>query len=488
MRTAFASGTIGLLGFAVLAIRFADDRHLVAPTAIFWLVVIAASLCVATSLAVAALAVRLRQSELGIISAFFFSASVLPLVHGLTIPGVLYGNNTVTMTSVFLAIPVGLVAAWIVGLAARPGRPGRPVHHWPIALAATFVVSLGLGALLLVEPQINVHPEPGSVPGIAAALASFGATFWLASRHVRLAMIAERPAPMVVAAGYVLVGASALVFLGASMWSTYFWIAHVVDISGVFLATIGALIVYSRRGSIFAVMAPVTAIDSRAAFEYGLAPVVHRFVADLETKDRITRDHVVRTGALAIDVACALELDAETVRRAGMVGLLHDIGKLDIPDAILAKPGALSNAEFDVMKTHARKGAELAAATSVIADLAPAIGAHHERPDGRGYPDGLSAESIPMEARIVSACDAYDAMSCTRHYRSGMDAEKVRAILREHAGAQWDAGVVAALLRVVDGRCEADVWALDGVGTTAAVGSDLPPRIGCDCASTHAVV
>lgn len=334
-----------------------------------------------------------------------------------------------------------------------------------------------LGLLLLAYPSARVFPDPGSGLGIAYALAAFALAVGFGWRHVRLAEIAERPEPMVVGMGYLLVGASALVFAGASMWSTYFWLAHAVDIAGVFLATIGALVLYRRHGSVFTVLGPVTAVEPRQAFEVGLSPVVHRFVADLEAKDQITRDHVIRTGALAVDVAAELGLSPADVRRAGLVGLLHDVGKLEIPDEVLQKPDRLSDDEFAVMRSHATIGGDLLAATPVLADLAPAVRAHHERLDGRGYPDRLEGEEIPLVARIVSVCDSYDAMAFTRHYRMGMDPDRVRAILAEHAGAQWDPIVVDALLRVVDRRDERATWSLDGVGRDE---EPLAP-IGCDC-------
>ncbi|MEM1332704.1 MAG: HD-GYP domain-containing protein [Actinomycetota bacterium] len=477
MQRVFVFGVVATVAVAVASVVWLDHIRLVAPTALFWIVVVAATQCVITSLMLARLALRSNQAELGIVASFFFAASVLPLVHGITVPGVLYGDNGVTTTSVFLAVPVGAAAAAAVAVSIRSARSHTA---WRTTMMGTFAATSVLGAVLLAQPQISLHPTSGSTTAILASLASFAITTLLAARHVRLAVIAEHWSPLVVSAGYVLVGGTALMFIGASAWSTYFWLAHAIDIVGVSLATIGAFVVYRRRGGVFAVMAPITALDSRRAFESGLAPVVHRFVADLESKDRITRDHVVRTGALAIEVAEELRLDARTVRHCGLVGLLHDVGKLEIPDEILTKPGSLTDEEFAVMREHARLGAELVAASPVLADLAPAIRAHHERLDGRGYPDALAGGEIPPVARVIAACDAYDAMSHTRHYRAGMDADRVRSILLENAGTQWDVDVVDALLRVIATRTDDDVWTLDAVGT-APEQDGAPIRIGCDC-------
>ncbi|MEM7273338.1 MAG: HD-GYP domain-containing protein [Actinomycetota bacterium] len=492
MRTFYAWSVAVTAAVAIGAVSLLDDHRWEAPTLLFWLVVLAASGCAITALGVARLADRLGQAELGIVAAFFFPTSVLPLVHGLTTPGVLYGPNEVTMTSVFLTLPVSGLAALIVARAAA-----GPGYRWRRWLVATFAVVTVLAGVLLAMPDLRLYPTPGGPAAVVFAAAAFAGAVGLGSRHVQLAEIAGRPAPAVVAIGYLLVGASALVFLGASVWSTYFWLAHLADVTGVFLATIGAIVVYWRQGSVFAVLSPITALEPRGAFEYGLTPVVHRFVADLERKDRITRDHVVRTGALAIDVATALGLPPDEVRRCGLVGLLHDVGKLEIPDEVLTKPGRLTDEEFEIIKTHTVVGAELVAAAPPLADLAPAVRAHHERLDGTGYPDRLAGAAIPLTARIVAVCDSYDAMSFTRHYRSGMDPDKVRSILREHAGSQWDPQVVETLLGVIDGRADGAVWALDGIGRGAAAipegagpgpgHRDSVPPIGCDCVPTTLV-
>lgn len=471
MRIVYGITVVALLAAGVVSVASLDRYAWVAPTFLFWLVVIAASLCVVASVFVGVLAHRLDQLELAVVAAFFFGGSMLPVVHGLTTPGVLYGDNPATMSSVCLAIPVGAAAGGFV--AHGPGR-------WRVRLLTSSGLVVWLSILLLVYPSTRIFPNPGSALGIAYALGAFGLAIGFGWRHVRLAEIAERPQPLIVAIGYVLLGASALVFLGASPWSTYFWLAHAVDIVGVFCATIGALVVYHRHGSISAVLEPITALAPRQAFEVGLSPVVHRFVADLEAKDTITRDHVIRTGALAVDVADELGLPPAEIRRCGLVGLLHDVGKLEIPDSVLKKRGRLTDEEFAVMRSHAEIGCELVAGSDVVADLSLAVRGHHERIDGRGYPDGLEGEEIPIVARVVSVCDSYDAMAYTRHYREGMDAAQVRAILQEHAGAQWDPEVVDALLRVVDGRADDEIWALQRVGRGDTGDDDAHP-IGCGC-------
>lgn len=197
------------------------------------------------------------------------------------------------------------------------------------------------------------------------------------------------------------------------------------------------------------VLLPVLERDPLAAMEVGLAPVVRSFVAALGSKDQLTRDHVVRVGELALRVGERFHLAPRRLRHLGLGAILHDVGKLAVSDDILTKPGRLTSAEFERMKRHTVDGERLLRLTPGLEQAARFVRSHHERVDGRGYPDGLSGEEIPLEARIIAACDGYDAIAHTRHYRSGLGRDGATAILEEHAGSQWDARVVAQVLAVV---------------------------------------
>ncbi len=461
--------------FAVLGVRVGLVGT--APELLFGIVVVAASLCVVTSIGLLVVAHHHDRAELGFVATCFYAVSLLPLVHGLTVPGVLYGENAVTMTSVFLAVPFGLL-----GLAPSVGRTtaaGRAIaRRWRSWVAGHGAIVTVVAVTLLARPDLHFFPEPGSTTAWFAGGATFAAAALAGWRHAWLADVAGRAAPMVIGVGLLLVGSSAFAFIDTVPFSFWFWAVHALDITGVFLATIGGVVVHRRGLSADEVIAPVVAVDPHAALELGLSPIVERFVADLRAKDQITRDHVVRTADLAVEVALELGLDAEVVRRTGTAALLHDVGKLEIPMEILGKPGRLTDDEFAVMRTHTEIGDRLLATSPGLESLAPSVRGHHERFDGTGYPDRLDGVDIPIEARIVSACDAHDAMANTRHYRTGMEPAKVRAILLEHSGSQWDPRVVDALLRVLDRRPADAPNRLDGVGD--ALGS-ADREFGCEC-------
>jgi diguanylate cyclase (GGDEF)-like protein/putative nucleotidyltransferase with HDIG domain len=159
--------------------------------------------------------------------------------------------------------------------------------------------------------------------------------------------------------------------------------------------------------------------------------------------------HSETVGRYAELMARELGLSERRVGRVRLAGLLHDVGKVGVPDAILRKPGALTDEERAVILRHPELGAQILEHPS-LADVQAWVGAHHERPDGTGYPHGLAGEELPLEARVVAVADAYEAMTSDRSYRDAIGAERARAELRRHAGTQFDAEVVAAFLAVLD--------------------------------------
>ncbi len=168
--------------------------------------------------------------------------------------------------------------------------------------------------------------------------------------------------------------------------------------------------------------------------------------------------HSQQVADLSGEVARAYGLSEEAVLRCRLGGWLHDVGKIAIPDRILAKPGALDDDEWAVMHTHSVIGELLVSRVDGLAEAAPAVRHHHERVDGTGYPDGLAGDAIPIEARIIAAADAYSAITVDRPYRRSRSQQIAIEELRESVGTHLDGDVVEALVRALDRR-ESDVAA-----------------------------
>jgi putative methionine-R-sulfoxide reductase with GAF domain len=179
--------------------------------------------------------------------------------------------------------------------------------------------------------------------------------------------------------------------------------------------------------------------------------VIFSLARAVEAKDIYTEAHterVARTSRALGESAGITGADLEDLYRGGMI---HDIGKIGVPDAILLKPEALSATEFEVIRRHPLVGEEIARPLRSAASLLSIIRHHHERMDGRGYPDGLKGEQVPMLARIVAICDAFDAMISDRPYRPGRRPEEAIEVLRQGAGTQWDSRLVDIFVQEIVG-------------------------------------
>lgn len=170
-------------------------------------------------------------------------------------------------------------------------------------------------------------------------------------------------------------------------------------------------------------------------------------VAAIEARDPYTSGHSQRVARYARVIARAAGLSGKSADRVVVAALLHDVGKIHEEFApILRKPGRLTDDEFDVMKSHSQRGATLVGKVSHFADLVPAIKSHHEAWDGRGYPDKLSGDEIPLGARVIALADTIDAMSTSRPYREAMSADTVRDEIDRESGRQFDPRVCRVLL------------------------------------------
>jgi diguanylate cyclase (GGDEF)-like protein len=168
----------------------------------------------------------------------------------------------------------------------------------------------------------------------------------------------------------------------------------------------------------------------------------------VDAKDSYTRSHCGIVSELAARTGAELGLDPARVAQLRLAGLLHDVGKIGIPDAVLQKPGKLTPAEYELIKTHSALGREIVLAAELEAE-AEWVLRHHERPDGRGYPDGLANDSIPLEAKILAVADTFEAITSDRPYQVARSIDIAFDELERNAGTQFDPECVAALRRAV---------------------------------------
>ncbi len=189
-----------------------------------------------------------------------------------------------------------------------------------------------------------------------------------------------------------------------------------------------------------------------AALEQGYLDTIRSLAGAIDAKDPYTRGHSQRVSDLAVEIGRELGLGEAELRALSYGGILHDIGKIGVPERILGKGDRLTPDETAVMRTHPTVGAEIVTGVAFLRDALPAIRCHHERWDGAGYPDRLAGEAIPLVARVVNAADTWDACTSERPYQAAMAPAEALAILAELRGSQVDPTVHDALVRVLRRR------------------------------------
>jgi HD-GYP domain-containing protein (c-di-GMP phosphodiesterase class II) len=430
-----------------------------------------AALAAACSILITRTSIARNDLRGGLVGVAFTAMAGLLTIHGLSTPGVFlgeYGRNVVVGLTGAIAVPVG-GALLALAVLAPPTLPnGRALIGR--AQFVTIAVLIVLGAVgltrpgLLPEIPLTVHPWVFAVLFPTAAVYA-----WAARRVYRIHQLTNRRADAWVAIGLVWLGCSIFLFLLSPVWSIGFWSSHMLEGLGV-VAISGAIAVdLTRQAPSLQLHRKITGRDLIDSEESLLGGYVRSLTAAMEVRDPSTREHSRRVAQWAVDVGEQLELPPATVRRLAISALVHDIGKLQVPQDILNKPGKLTDEEFEIIQTHPSAGAELLGRLGGFDAEIPIVRAHHERFTGGGYPDNLSGDQIPLEARILMVCDVYDALTSPRVYRrEPWTSERAVELLQKESGTTFDPQCVDALLGVLAAREPVEVLVLRSTAGPAA--------------------
>lgn len=227
------------------------------------------------------------------------------------------------------------------------------------------------------------------------------------------------------------------------------WKFHVLVLAALLAALVGLGVEYSTKDGLRGMVEGLYLRETIAQLQMGYADAIVALVGAVEAKDPYTRGHSHRVAAMSYEIAQELYLPQERARTIHQAAILHDIGKIGVPDAILNKTEALTEDEFAAIREHPVRGHEIIRDIRSLGGEIAGVRWHHERLDGSGYPDGLVGDAIPLDARIIAVADVYDALTSNRSYRTAFGVERALTIVREEAGTRLDWECVQALLRVV---------------------------------------
>lgn len=355
--------------------------------------------------------------------------------------------------SIAAAVLAGPFAAGLVALCSATGfsdvKSRRAVHKVYFnmgQLSLSAVISayayLYLGGRILCAPDGTVLPlSSADFPKTLVSLLALGiVAFSVNAALLSYAISSERGVTFASVWTSSLAWAFpmqiALTFLGAS-------IAQVISIQPLSVLLFFFPLVVSRQVYLRYVNLKEAYLDT-----------VRSLVGTLEAKDEYTRGHSDRVASFAEQVARSMEMSDEEIERIRIAAQLHDLGKVAMADSVLHKPGRLSAAELEEIRTHPEIGASIVERVPALRDLATVVRHHHERFDGGGYGYGLAGEEIPLEARILAVVDSFDAMTTARPYRSAMSVSDAIHEMNACSGAQFDPVVVGHLIKILQTKGE----------------------------------
>jgi HD-GYP domain-containing protein (c-di-GMP phosphodiesterase class II) len=496
---------LGLLCTPLLAYVYltsidpARNSLVMVPLPHFYVVSAASLIALVLATLVGIASVRTREPRTFMVAVGFLLVSGVFAVHGLTTPGpdmiVKELHHSIVISArlslFFASIP------FLLSTFEPPRRLTRLIsrHHGPLMVGAVAIIAIYIGANLAkpdlldfiptgTEPrqvaspmEAHVHtavdvgyssvqtvPDPsppakliyspaeqfGRALGIAMAVIATSFFVLAALRFYQTYAITRTPATGALAAGLVLLAEAQVIMALGEVWHLSWWVYHGAMLFG-FLIPVGAIgWAYLRGSSLAEIVDGLFVRDAFAKVERSFPEAIGALISVIEKKDPYLRGHMRRVGELTVQIAEEIALPAETARAASHAALLHDVGKLGVPPAVLHKPGRLTEEEFALLKEHPERGYRMVIQAPTLIAAAPAIRWHHERLDGSGYPDRIRGHAIPMEARIVAVADVWDALTSDRSYRNAMTPTAAREIMRTEAGEKLDERCVQALFAVLD--------------------------------------
>jgi putative nucleotidyltransferase with HDIG domain len=380
-------------------------------------------------------------------TAFSVMAALLAL-HGIATPGMLVGSNGVVSFTGGATLPVGGAVLALSALPAfrRPGGVGPLLILQVILLTA--VIALGAVGMLIPSTVPGV-PEPRSA--VALMLLAIGLVFYalLLLRATRTFLFTRRRADLLVAVGIVWLGAALPPAMMLHYWELGWWLGHGFELLGILIVGVPVAFDLHRGAQSRPLAGDMSGVELVSAEQAFLGSHVRSLTVSLARKDTYTEEHTRRVALRAVQVGEELGLAPGRLRALATGALVHDIGKLAVPDAILKKPDSLTDEEFAVVKRHAEWGDRMLGDLGFKEDVRQLVRDHHERLDGSGYPHGIAGSEISLDARILAVCDVYDALISKRVYRDAWTHERAIALLREESGTAFDPKCVSALDRVL---------------------------------------
>jgi HD-GYP domain-containing protein (c-di-GMP phosphodiesterase class II) len=434
----------GLAAFAPAVLEAVLGGDKVDPTAFVHFLSVGVTALVA---AVAACALTLAGARRGdartvLVGGAFAVMAALLALHGFSTPGVvaLTGGLTLPAGGAILALSVVSLPGWL-----------RRVRALLIVQGTLLALVLALGVSAILVPSL-VPSVPAANSRMALGLLAAGLLLYsvVGLRALRTFLLTRRGLDLAVLVGLVWLATALVPALTMGWYDLGWWMGHELELDGILLVGLAVALDLVRARQSRPLAGDLRAVELVTAEEHLLGAHVHALLKRLGEKDAYTEQHARRVALLAVQIGELLGLSPSRLRTLAMGGLVHDIGKLSVPDTILKKPAALSDAEYTLVQKHPDWGCELLQQLGGFpAGVRRLVQDHHERPDGHGYPRRLRATDINLETRILTVCDVYDALISPRVYRPAWTEQDAIELIHQETGTGFDPRCVTLLAQAL---------------------------------------
>ena len=418
----------------------------------FW-VVSAASLLSAAACAILILSARsMRETRVQFLALTFFTLGMLFSIHGLGTPGFIFDEPYASLSrSPWMAtLGAGIFATLSVITLPKIGD-GSKIRVPELIFATTVALTSFYFLMSLFSPDwLAGFPSQEewfqhTLTGVTLTLLCFAA--W---RYYQSYQFARLPGQLAVAVGLTFLAEAQISLDFGQFWAYSWWMYHGLFLVAFCTVLLGWFWEVARAKDGRAIAEGLAMRDALAQMNRGRPTVLVSLANQIENHDLETFRHVDRVAAFAYAIGKDLGFSASRLRDLVMSGQMHDVGKIGLPSYILTKPGTLSEDEWSRIKEHPGKGEEIVHHIRDLASLGAIVRHHHERWDGSGYPDALAGENIPLESRIISVADTFDALTSQRPYRPAMTIGEAKAELQRVAGQQLDPQLVEVIIKLMD--------------------------------------
>ena len=427
------------------------DPAIIVPLHHFNIVSATSLVALLVAVVVGIVGLRQRNQQVIYVSLAFVSLAAFFSVHGLATPGFLIPDFT-AVVGVAAQLSVLTMSFWLLISSLPVDAPFSAgfarYTRFLLPLYTPAIILIGL--LALSTPSIaNFLPitnEP--LKYLSAALTIFmagfaGYRYWQSYRYSLF--------PFQLGIAYISgwIAVTQIIITTGIVWNLSWWTYHFLLLLSVIVAVASLVVQYRRGDSIVRSILGLFSNDPNERLAAGISPSVRDLIHTTEARDPYTAGHSYRVAHGAFELGSALKLPPEDLRVLVQGGIVHDVGKMQVPDEILNKPGPLNKEERKAIESHAVGGYELCARLGFMPAELGIVRSHHERLDGKGYPDGLTREEIPQLARVLSVIDVWDALTSARAYRTAWPQSEALKYLRENRGSQFEPSYVDAWITLV---------------------------------------